>query len=326
VDPKKTEAIIDEARKLNLVHSAFEKVRDKLGPLERFRIFSSQIIDVWILIAIYSLIFLVAGLFIVIYTDFGGTAALPSGNSPPPPNTIAAPSSTTLSIIFGTAVFGGYITLIAKLIETSQKRLGTIDLFVSEILSIGRVFLTTRIVPSFAGLYLDPKVMPTGFADTSRSENYTLVFKKNSGDLGGLSSEAINNITAFYSFLKASRDATLSIRLWTNVDYTLEMKRDDILTIIYNCFLMAIHGRLALDELIGERRATSKTEHTERNARLFYAREVFHTIELQCFLSLSSALKLDDPRRVTLNDRNDVYFPLLKTYNLEKIAALIIDK
>jgi hypothetical protein len=48
-------------------------------------------------------------------------------------------SGTELQIIFGTAVFGTFIELLRRTYDTALRRLATIDMFTSEILSIMRV-------------------------------------------------------------------------------------------------------------------------------------------------------------------------------------------
>ena len=151
------------------------------------------------------------------------------------------------------------------------------------------------------------------------------MFEKYSGDLGGLSSAIVNNVTAFYSFLKASRDATQSMKLWGSDTYSIEARKDDILTIIFNCLLMAIHGRLALEGLVPRRSMRGQKDYTERNARLFYMRALFNTIELQCFVCLHAALALDDPRRTTLADREKFYRGLmrLENYKLDELRIMM---
>jgi hypothetical protein len=124
-----------------------------------------------------------------------------------------------LQILFGAAVFGTFIELLRRTYDTAVKRLSTIDLFTSEILSIMRVFAAGNIVGEFVRLYDkvdsgDPdtgrsapsgsqpseKSLQSGFADSARKENYFSIFDKNSSDLGSLDPAVVNDITAFYHF------------------------------------------------------------------------------------------------------------------------------
>ncbi|WP_456761204.1 hypothetical protein [Bradyrhizobium sp. USDA 4011] len=60
---------------------------------------------------------------------------------------------TGLQIIFGTAVFGTFIELLRRTYNAAIKRLATIDLFASEILSIMRVVASANIIGDFIRLY-----------------------------------------------------------------------------------------------------------------------------------------------------------------------------
>ncbi len=129
---------------------------------------------------------------------------------------------TALQIVFGTAVFGTFIELLRRTYDAALKRLATIDLFTSEILSIMRVFASANIIGDFIRLY-DRTGAPVGstsdagagtgvgFADSARKEDYFTIFNNSASDLASLDSAVANDITAFYTFLKASRDATGAI-------------------------------------------------------------------------------------------------------------------
>jgi hypothetical protein len=121
-----------------------------------------------------------------------------------------------------------------------------IYIFTSEILSIFRVFAAANIVGYFVYLYdrieHSTKVggsespSPVGFADTARKENYFCIFERNSGELGTVDPSAVNDVTAFYAFLRAARDATRSIQLWKNPDYNSETMKADIIGVILFVF------------------------------------------------------------------------------------------
>ena len=78
---------------------------------------------------------------------------------------------TELQIIFGTAVFGTFIELLRRTYDTALRRLATIDMFTSEILSIMRVFGSANIIGDFVRLYDRTRspVVPTSDAVAAAS-------------------------------------------------------------------------------------------------------------------------------------------------------------
>jgi hypothetical protein len=211
-----------------------------------------------------------------------------------------------LQIIFGTAVFGTFIELLRRTYDAALKRLATIDLFTSEILSIMRVFAAANIVGDFVRVYdrlQTPVQAPKpeskeevsseglGFADSARAEDYFTVFNANSTDLASLDPAVVNNITAFYTFLKASRDATGAIKLWRSSTYRIEDKKNDIIAIIYLCFLICVHGQQALEKLISS------------GSNRDIANDIFAGVMLQCFCFLHYVVPKSDYRRALIEKR-----------------------
>jgi hypothetical protein len=207
--------------------------------------------------------------------------------------------ATGLQTIFGAAVFGTFIELLRRTYDAALKRLATIDLFTSEILSIMRVFASANIIGDFVRLYdrtgmpISPASDPVaasgaaagvGFADSARKEDYFTIFNNSASDLASLDPAVANDITAFYTFLKASRDATGAIQLWKSPQYELSDKRDDIVAIVFLCFLMSVHGQLALEKLI--------TSETNR----WIANDIFAGVMLQCFRFLIYVVPEEDFR------------------------------
>jgi hypothetical protein len=232
-----------------------------------------------------------------------------------------------LQVIFGTSVFGTFIELLRRTYDSAIKRLATIDLFTSESLSIMRVFASANIIGDFIRLYdkIDtPKKAapsaptpdpgkptpesvkgPSGFADSARSEDYFTIFNNNVSDLASLDPAVVNDITAFYTFLKASRDATGAIKLWTAPDYEMSEKKDDIVAIVFLCFLMSVHGQLALDRLIT----------SEGNRKI--ADDIFAGVMLQCFSFLDHVVPKEDFRRPRINQRRARCECLRKLYSYD---------
>jgi hypothetical protein len=220
--------------------------------------------------------------------------------------------TTSLQIIFSTAVFGTVIELLRRTYDTAVRRLATVDLFTSEILSIVRVFAAGNIIGDFVRLYdkveggQQSSILPqssagqaqatqlgSGFADSARKENYFSIFDKNSSDLGSLDPAVVNDITAFYTFLKAARDATGALQLWKEQYYDATAKKEDVISVVYLCFLMAVHGKLALDRLIASA--------VNRNI----VDDIFAGVQLQCFAFLDHVLSKNDFRRPRIEQRRD---------------------
>jgi hypothetical protein len=134
--------------------------------------------------------------------------------------------------------------------DLGNQRLGTTDAIASDMLSIGGLFLSARIIDSFIALTNTPNAfLPAGFADKARQENYFAVYEKYIEKLGNLDSESIKAVTAFYAFLRASRDATRTMELWKEPYYDEKMKRNDVIHILYQCLLFGVSGEIALRRL-----------------------------------------------------------------------------
>jgi hypothetical protein len=260
------------------------------------RVFSRQNLD----LAVVAILYVTAILLAIGVVLISGLFTSPNGLAP------------ALQIIFGTAVFGTFVELLRRTYDAAIKRLSTIDLFTSEVLSIVRVFASGNIIGHFVRLYdkIDAgqteafrdhsssapaqlSSSPSGFADTARKENYFSIFDKNSSDLGGLDPAAVNDITAFYTFLKASRDATGSMDRWKDPNHDTSMKKEDLITIIYLCFLMTIHGSLALDRLVS----------SEANRSI--VGNIVSGVQLQCFVFLDCAVPRNDFRFARIEERRE---------------------
>jgi hypothetical protein len=187
------------------------------------------------------------------------------------------------NILFGSVIGGTFFGLLTRMWDLLAKRQSTINLFVSEMLSLGRVFFAGNIIGSFALLYHSPGTL-AGFADSARKENYFGTFERNSPELANLEPTVVNDVVAFYSFLKASRDATGALQLWEKPGHTLVMKQHDVVVIVYLCFLMFLHGRRALEALV------EKTENRD------VCQNIYIGLELQCLSFLLLVVDQTDYR------------------------------
>jgi hypothetical protein len=210
-------------------------------------------------------------------------------------------------LLLGSAIFGVIVGLIGRTYDTALKRLSTVDLFISEMLSIGRVFVAANIIGEFVRIYdklggaerdgaagyPPDKARPSGFADAARRENYFSIFEKNCQELGTLDPAVIDDVAAFYTFLKAARDATGAMTLWKEPHYDTGMMKSDVTNTIYLCFLMMIHGRRALDRLI----------ESKNNKEI--ANRIFLGVERQCFTFLDHKVGQQDFRRQYIDLRKE---------------------
>jgi hypothetical protein len=200
-----------------------------------------------------------------------------------------------IPIIFSAAVFGTFVELIRRVYDTAIGRLAIIDLFTSEMLSILRIFAAANIIGDFVRLYdrlANGPALSDGFADTARKENYFNIFEHNSSALGSLNPAAVNDLVAFYTFMRASRDATGAMKQWKEPYYDTTMKKNDIISIIFLCFLMTTHGREALMALV-----TTKDNKD-------FVDDIFAGVILQCFAFLYHVLPRDDFRWPRIEQRS----------------------
>ena len=224
-----------------------------------------------------------------------------------------------IPLLFSAALLGAFLELIRRTLDTAFKRLTMIDLFVAEIVSILRVFSAANIIGDFAAQYLrvsDATASHSstesdsgiGFADSARKENYLTVFEKNSAELGALGSAVVNDVTAFWTFFKASRDATGAIANWAKANYSAQQKKEDLIAIIHLCFLMTLHGHEALKSLIP----------LNHKKNLEHAEDILAGVQLQCFMFLDAVLPIG---RARLNQRRERCEILARRYQYAFVAG-----
>jgi hypothetical protein len=106
------------------------------------------------------------------------------------------------------AVFGA---VVAWVYQVGSARLGVVDLFACEISTLCRVATVIRatqnLIENFSqGPPLSDSHVPAPGHFTSQ-ESYFPVFESNARDLQALDANVVINITAFYTYLKATRDS-----------------------------------------------------------------------------------------------------------------------
>jgi hypothetical protein len=99
--------------------------------------------------------------------------------------------------------------------QTASARLGVVDLFACEISTLCRVGTLFDIGKRYVEQYDTPPPekrgandkRPAGSASFVSQEDYFPVFSNNARDLQVLEASVVNNITAFYTYMKAMRDS-----------------------------------------------------------------------------------------------------------------------
>jgi hypothetical protein len=162
------------------------------------------------------------------------------------------------------AAFGG---IIAWCYQTGSGRLGIVDLFACEITTLCRICTINDLANTCVGAFdLDTSKMRGNFDPFESQETYTPVFNANAKELQVLSVKVVTNITSFYTYWKATRDA---FRKLTNTsipaDVTttsaeLDSWRAAMRNFIYMQFLTFESARKVVRGLIEYE--PSKTENT----------------------------------------------------------------
>jgi hypothetical protein len=170
-----------------------------------------------------------------------------------------------------TFLFTGFGLIFKFLYDRANRRKGLADALASDISSIGRVFFAGDIIGDFAR-FARQEIGTTvaksaGFAGQARSEDYFVLYDGNIHELSELSSNVVTKVTSFYTFLRASRDATGAIESWT-AQTPSRRRSNDIAHVIYLCLLCAESGRQVAEELFED------SELARRAATLFRLLEI----------------------------------------------------
>jgi hypothetical protein len=154
---------------------------------------------------------------------------------------------------------GGWV--LAWTYQTGSKRLGVVDLFACEIVTLCRVGTIVDLVPKLIAAH--EKLFSSAPADTpgghqqdislgrfTSQENYFPVFEGNNKDLQILEADVVINVTAFYTYMKALRD---QFRRLGDLGVGTELNQQKsavLINAIYMAFLAYESARKSLVELI----------------------------------------------------------------------------
>ena len=163
----------------------------------------------------------------------------------------------TLKFIGAIAAAGA--TIMAWAYQAGGRRLGVVDLFACEIVTLCRVGTVVEFIPNLLKQYDTAGQAPNKPAHTkdpeharrfNSEENYFPVFESNARDLQILEADVVKHVTEFYTYMKATRDMLRALYDLRVAGVPAEVEREAVVNVIYMVFLAYESARLAIDELI----------------------------------------------------------------------------
>jgi hypothetical protein len=143
-----------------------------------------------------------------------------------------------------------YGAVLAWAYLSASSRLGVVDLFASEVITICRVGTAFDIGKYYVDQYYERSAIT---ATSLSKEDYFPVYENNSRDLQLLESSVVTNLTGFYTYMKATRDSIrrLAEPKVPQSEETAETNRKGaIFNVTYTLFLAYEHGRKAINYLV----------------------------------------------------------------------------
>jgi hypothetical protein len=136
---------------------------------------------------------------------------------------------------------------LARIYHIGSVRLGIIDLFSCEIITLCRVIAVVDSAQAFVTMYESPP--PTAQKFTSE-ENYSPIFNSNAKDLENLEARVVERVTEFYTYLKTTRDYLRSLADIEHPNNSIESWQLSVRSTIYMLFLMLESARKAIDQMV----------------------------------------------------------------------------
>jgi hypothetical protein len=151
--------------------------------------------------------------------------------------------------------------IMAWVYQTGSKRLGVVDLFACEIVTLCRVGTIMDVVPRLITAHQNLTTSARGEAHNASGqdinfgrfisqENYFPVFDGNSRDLQILEADVVINVTAFYTYMKVLRDHFRRLGELSPGQDTNTQKGTLLVNAIYMAFLAYESARTSIEELI----------------------------------------------------------------------------
>ena len=300
---------------------------DNSATLNRF-FKSRHVRDLKLIAGMASCVALALALVLLLY-EIGLFLTEPPGSKMRPGNWLEALGRFGAAV---GAIFGLGGAVIAWVYRTASVRLGVVDLFACEITTLCRVgtivdwvaqriaaFETDHGTPAAAlpgGGAGDPAASPPAAPASPpyrfiSSENYFPVFEGNSQDLQVLEADVVTNVTAFYTYMKVSRDY---LRRLGELDArpqprNLHQEAYQIwCSVIYMQFLAYESARKAIDELI-----EYEPTHTENTITILLT-------ELVAYSFLRKEFTEGDFRFKRLDLRQEKYREVAKELHAKIVA------
>jgi hypothetical protein len=165
------------------------------------------------------------------------------------------------------AILAGFCGIIAWCYQTGSARLGFVDLFACEVATLCRICTINGLVDTCINAYEvdtehsqhDPKAVKAireRFTHFDSAEAYTPVFDGNAKELRSLKVKVVTNITAFYTYWKATRDAFRKLAKTPQIAADTSSNLEDdpwhrgMRNVIYMQFLTYESARKAIRDLI----------------------------------------------------------------------------
>jgi hypothetical protein len=162
----------------------------------------------------------------------------------------------TLSTFFTffAPVLAAFAAILAWAYQVGSARLGVVDLFACEISTLCRVVtIVDRVSRCVANFNQVPATEPAGSHVPARQftsqESYFPVFENNTRDLQTLEARVVVNITAFYTYMKAFRDAQRALVEIISVPEA-ERWHEAARNVVYTLFLGLESARHAIADLV----------------------------------------------------------------------------
>jgi|GEM_PF-1681629 len=157
------------------------------------------------------------------------------------------------------AIAAAGATIMAWAYQAGSKRLGVVDLFACEIVTLCRVGTVVEFIPNMLTQYNSIGSAPEKPATSEHppqalrfnsDENYFPVFESNSKDLQILEADVVNNVTAFYTYMKATRDTLRQLGDLRLAAGPADAERKAVINVIFMVFLAYESARRVIDDLI----------------------------------------------------------------------------
>jgi hypothetical protein len=139
------------------------------------------------------------------------------------------------------------LTALARIYQMGSVRLGIVDLFSCEIITICRVVAVVDFAHTLVAMYDDPPPVAKKF---SSKENYSPIFNNNAKDLENLEARVVERVTEFYTYLKTMRDY---LRGLADIDHPIDEQyawKASVRNTTYMLFLMLESARNAIERLV----------------------------------------------------------------------------